>query len=357
MATALDSVGVRLSGVVLLRVGEAEARLGHAGRWRATACEHPRQRAKAPSHGYLRCEEVARTPRDGRAPSGAAEIPAHGRARPERRSRCYSLGPPPSSRRRQLTEEHRKKPKDPGRGGQLLFLGDFCTGPEAGCPAREAAGTRPGRTGLYLAGRRTEAARPARGADQALLHDGHHQLALVGEDLARGPGPGRPPRSVIPGRTAASGRRGTAGETTSRDPGWPRWSGRRPRTGRAGAARSRAGSGPRRRSSGRRAAAGRRAVRRWPAARPGCARSPRPAPRSAPADRRSAGRSDCRRRTRDRAGGMRLGGRHLGHGDACYRPGSGWWNDAESVKIVLPCWMADTRRVVKDRPSRTRSTR
>jgi len=37
-------------------------------------------------------------------------------------------------------------------------------------------------------------------------------------------------------------------------------------------------------------------------------------------------------------------------------PGSARWNDAESVKMVRPCWMADTRRVVNDRPSRTRST-
>ena len=35
---------------------------------------------------------------------------------------------------------------------------------------------------------------------------------------------------------------------------------------------------------------------------------------------------------------------------------SGSWNDADSAKIASPCWMATTRRVVKDRPSRTRST-
>jgi hypothetical protein len=32
------------------------------------------------------------------------------------------------------------------------------------------------------------------------------------------------------------------------------------------------------------------------------------------------------------------------------------WNDADMVKMVLPCWMAVTRRVVNDLPSRTRST-
>ena len=41
---------------------------------------------------------------------------------------------------------------------------------------------------------------------------------------------------------------------------------------------------------------------------------------------------------------------------ACTGPGSGWWKDAASVKIVFPCWMHDTRRVVNDRPSRTLST-
>ena len=43
-------------------------------------------------------------------------------------------------------------------------------------------------------------------------------------------------------------------------------------------------------------------------------------------------------------------------GSAWTGPGSGWWKDADKVKIVLPCWIADTRRVVNDRPSRTRST-
>ena len=45
-----------------------------------------------------------------------------------------------------------------------------------------------------------------------------------------------------------------------------------------------------------------------------------------------------------------------GIGRAYSGPGSGWWNEAESAKIGLPCWVAVTRRVVNERPSRTRST-
>ncbi len=37
-------------------------------------------------------------------------------------------------------------------------------------------------------------------------------------------------------------------------------------------------------------------------------------------------------------------------------PSSKMWKDADSAKMVLPCWIATTRRVVNDRPSRTRST-
>ena len=50
------------------------------------------------------------------------------------------------------------------------------------------------------------------------------------------------------------------------------------------------------------------------------------------------------------------GGGAAGIGRAYSRPGSARWNEAESVKIGLPCWIAVTRRVVNDRPSRTRST-
>ena len=37
-------------------------------------------------------------------------------------------------------------------------------------------------------------------------------------------------------------------------------------------------------------------------------------------------------------------------------PSSSTWKLADIVKITLPCWMAMTRRVVNEPPSRTRST-
>ena len=40
----------------------------------------------------------------------------------------------------------------------------------------------------------------------------------------------------------------------------------------------------------------------------------------------------------------------------CSMPCSTSWNDADMLKIALPCWTATTRRVVKLRPSRMRST-
>ena len=38
------------------------------------------------------------------------------------------------------------------------------------------------------------------------------------------------------------------------------------------------------------------------------------------------------------------------------KPSSATWNDAAMLKMARPCWMATTRRVVKLRPSRMRST-
>ena len=55
-------------------------------------------------------------------------------------------------------------------------------------------------------------------------------------------------------------------------------------------------------------------------------------------------------------GSICSGGGTSGIGSACSGPGSAWWNDADRVKMVWPCWIADTRRVVNDRPSRVRST-
>ncbi len=83
-----------------------------------------------------------------------------------------------------------------------------------------------------------------------------------------------------------------------------------------------------------------------------------------PTDRRSIGLSQTRgfaspsiRASRSEFRSTVSGGGASGIGSACSGPGSGWWKDADRVKIVLPCWTADTLRVVKDRPSRTRSTR
>ncbi len=45
-----------------------------------------------------------------------------------------------------------------------------------------------------------------------------------------------------------------------------------------------------------------------------------------------------------------------GMGAWCSMPSSWLWKDAERWKIGCPCWTATTRRVVKDRPSRMRST-
>ncbi|MCY1462773.1 hypothetical protein D9M71_805820 [compost metagenome] len=40
----------------------------------------------------------------------------------------------------------------------------------------------------------------------------------------------------------------------------------------------------------------------------------------------------------------------------CSKPSSSYWNEALQVKMVLPFWIAVTRRVLKLPPSRTRST-
>ena len=58
-------------------------------------------------------------------------------------------------------------------------------------------------------------------------------------------------------------------------------------------------------------------------------------------------------------GGQRLErprGRDVGHGELVERPSSSTWNEADRLKMARPCWMATTRRVVNDRPSRIRST-
>ena len=50
------------------------------------------------------------------------------------------------------------------------------------------------------------------------------------------------------------------------------------------------------------------------------------------------------------------GGGTSGIASWCSNPGSSFWNDADMLKIALPFWIATTRRVVNELPSRMRST-
>jgi hypothetical protein len=49
-------------------------------------------------------------------------------------------------------------------------------------------------------------------------------------------------------------------------------------------------------------------------------------------------------------------GRSAGIGSWWSNPASTTWNDADRLKMGRPCWMATTRRVTNDLPSRMRST-
>ncbi len=167
-----DSVGVRLSGVVLRVLGEAGARLDR------------RRDMAEPRHANTRGSARGRHLTDICCAGGGQGT--KGRASTQRRSRnpgarsrdrneglvaIHSAHPLPS-RCRQLTEEHREKPKDPARAGQLLFLGDFCSRTARPRPPdREAppAGPRGGaRRTARLPSRRTAKARPLdqRGPDR-----------------------------------------------------------------------------------------------------------------------------------------------------------------------------------------------
>ena len=134
-----DSVDVRLSGGVLGALGKAGARLNR------------RRHMTEPRHANTRGSARGRHLTDSCGAGGGQGT--KGRASTQRRSRnpgarscrdrheglvaIHSAHPLPS-RRRKLTEEHRQKPKDPGRAGQLLFPGDFCNRTaRPGLPARE----------------------------------------------------------------------------------------------------------------------------------------------------------------------------------------------------------------------------
>ena len=132
-----DSVGVRLSGVVLLALGKPEARLSRR-RPLAEARLDGRRPLAEPRHANTRGSARRRHLTDICGAGGGQDT--QGRASTQRRSRnsgarlCHRNealvaiheAHPLPSRRRKVTEEHRKKPKDPGPGGQLLFLAYFC---------------------------------------------------------------------------------------------------------------------------------------------------------------------------------------------------------------------------------------
>ena len=115
-----------------MRAAKPKRCLTGAGPWLIHGMRTPAAAREGAISRISAVREVGRTPRDGRAPSGAAEIPAHSGATGTKVSLLFTWAHPLPSRRRKLTEEHRKKPKDPGRRGQLLFLDDFCTPAPAG---------------------------------------------------------------------------------------------------------------------------------------------------------------------------------------------------------------------------------
>ena len=160
-----DSVGVRLSGVVLRALGKAGARLSR--RRRLGEPRHANTRGSARRRhltdicgagGGQDAEERASTQGRSRNP-GARTC----RDRNEGLVAIHSAHPLPL-RRRKLTEEHEKKPKDPGRAGQLLFPADFCSPDVEGRPAEAARSRGPGLPGPPAQARRRGPASRARPA-------------------------------------------------------------------------------------------------------------------------------------------------------------------------------------------------
>ncbi len=62
------------------------------------------------------------------------------------------------------------------------------------------------------------------------------------------------------------------------------------------------------------------------------------------------------RSNRSRIVGRPSGGGTAGRGKAWSKPSSGTWKLAAMLKMTRPCWIATTRRVVNEPPSRSRST-
>jgi hypothetical protein len=60
--------------------------------------------------------------------------------------------------------------------------------------------------------------------------------------------------------------------------------------------------------------------------------------------------------SRSRTDGTSSGGGTSGISAWWSKPSSGTWKLAAMLKMTLPCWMATTRRVVNEPPSRRRST-
>ena len=146
-----DSVDVRLGGVVLRARGKAGARLSR------------HRHMAGPRHANTRGGARRRHLTDICGAGGGQD--AKGRASTQRRSRnpgaqtcrdrheglvaIHSAHPLPL-RRRKLTEEHRQKPKDPGRAGQLLFLDDFCNQTARACLPARPAQARPSSRGHQI---------------------------------------------------------------------------------------------------------------------------------------------------------------------------------------------------------------
>ena len=102
---------------------------------------------------------------------------------------------------------------------------------------------------------------------------------------------------------------------------------------------------------------GRAPCRGAPSAGPGCRRpdGSRARPTTCGAPWRSSGCGSSSGKRSSLASSSGPG--HVGHPVGVRRRRARrMWNDAARLKIACPCWMATTRRVVKLRPSRMRST-
>ena len=177
-----------------MRAAKPKRCLTGAGPWLIHGMRTPAAAREGAISRISAVREVGRTPRDGRAPSGAAEIPAHGGATGTKVSLLFTWAHPLPSRRRKLTEEHRKKPKDPGRRGQLLFLDDFCTPGPAGAFRPPGESPPAGRWAAL-----DTASGPSAPGPAARLHPARIAGQRAGRLTSRC-GPGPPARRTPPAR-------------------------------------------------------------------------------------------------------------------------------------------------------------